>query len=247
MRSDAETSSSSGRSQRSDRNRIPVAVTRPFFRRIVSVSWRYWAAVLVVMCAFLVAFFVVQSLGIAVLEDPLAVGTSASIAVALASVLLLVADVFLPVPSSLVMLGNGALFGVAIGTTVSLVGSLGGAATGFLIGRRGGRLLERLTSRQEMAEADRWFQRWGVTAIIISRPLPIVAETVAIFAGASSISWRSMLLAAAVGLVPTCLLYALAGAVARSFGSAVLIFCLTLFIAGAFWLVERRTHRAARG
>jgi uncharacterized membrane protein YdjX (TVP38/TMEM64 family) len=95
-----------------------------------------------------------------------------------------------------------------------------------------------------MAEADRWFQRWGATAIIISRPLPIVAETVAIFAGASSISWRSMLLAAAVGLVPTCLLYALAGAVAQSFGSAVLIFCLTLFMAGGFWLIERRTRRA---
>lgn len=224
------------------RDSSPVVGTRT---KRVTRLWRYYAAVFSVMAVFLIAFLVVEPLGIPFLQDPTAVTSTTSIAAAFASVFLLVADVFLPVPSSLVMLGNGALFGVAIGTAVSLLGSLSGAAVAFLIGRRGGRLLERLTSSDEIAEADRWFQRWGTTAIVISRPLPIIAETVAIFAGASSIGWRSMLLASAIGLVPTCLLYALAGAVAQSFGSAVLIFCLTFLAAGGFWLVERRMRRAA--
>src|SRR5215211_6626130 len=50
---------------------------------------------------------------------------------------LLVVDVVLPVPSNLVMIAHGALFGVAIGTFLSLVGSIGAALVGFAIGQRG--------------------------------------------------------------------------------------------------------------
>jgi len=67
--------------------------------------------------------------------------------------------VFIPVPSSVVMIANGALFGVAVGTSLSLLGSLGAAALGFLIGRRSTRLLERLVSPAEKARADELLRR----------------------------------------------------------------------------------------
>jgi uncharacterized membrane protein YdjX (TVP38/TMEM64 family) len=46
---------------------------------------------------------------------------------------LLIADVFLPVPASLVMVAHGALFGIVGGTLVSLIGSMGGAVLGFAV------------------------------------------------------------------------------------------------------------------
>ena len=47
---------------------------------------------------------------------------------------LLVADIVLPVPSSVVMLAHGALFGVIPGVALSLLGRTGNAVVGVLIG-----------------------------------------------------------------------------------------------------------------
>ena len=67
---------------------------------------------------------------------------------------LLVADVLLPVPSSLVMVAHGAAFDVLKGTLLSLAGSTGAAMCGFWLGRRGGRLLERCVPTEERARAE---------------------------------------------------------------------------------------------
>ena len=60
--------------------------------------------------------------------------------------------------------------------------------------------------------ADAFLTRWGALAVLVSRPVPIVAETVALLAGASALSWKRFLPAAAVGCAPPALLYAVAGA-----------------------------------
>src|SRR6185436_4502816 len=86
---------------------------------------------------------------------------------------LLIADVLLPVPSSLVMVAHGALCGVALGTFLSLLGSVGAALFGFAIGRRGGKLLERVVTQEERARADKLLARWGALAIVVTRPVPL--------------------------------------------------------------------------
>ena len=94
--------------------------------------------------------------------------------------------VALPVPFSLVMVAHGALFGVAVGTTLlSVVGSTVAALVGFALGRRGGPLLTRLVPPEERVRADRLLTRWGTLAIIVTRPVPLLAETTA--------SWRAPL------------------------------------------------------
>lgn len=200
---------------------------------------RYWILVGSLLCAFLITFLIVEALGVPLLTDPSPWLRHGGWVAALVGLGLLIADVFLPVPSSLVMIAHGALFGVWIGALLSLVGSVGAALLGFAVGRRGGALLERLISREERARVDLMLRRWGALAVVVTRPVPLLAETVAILAGASSLNWTRVTLAAIAGSLPGALLYALAGAMAADFQSGVMVFGLVLVVAAFFYAVSR--------
>jgi uncharacterized membrane protein YdjX (TVP38/TMEM64 family) len=132
------------------------------------------------------------------------------------------------------MVAYSALFGAIGGTLLSVGGSMGAALVGFSIGRRGGPLLARLVSPKERARADYILSRWGTLAIVVTRPVPLLAETVAIMAGTSPLGWRQASLAALLGSIPPALLYALSGATAAALSSGVLVFGLVLLVAGIF-------------
>lgn len=200
---------------------------------------RYLLAMFLLMAFFLALFFIVEALGVPLLTDPTPWMRRGSFLAALLGVSLLIADVFLPVPSSLVMVAHGALFGVAVGTLLSLTGSVGAALFGYAVGRRGGPLLERVVTTAERKRADALLARWGTLAVIVTRPIPLLAETVAIMAGTSGIGWARMALASLVGSLPPALLYALTGAAVADFRSATLMFALVMLLAGLFWLVGR--------
>src|ERR1044071_4474094 len=200
---------------------------------------RYLTVMGAMLAFFLAIFFVVESLGVPLLVDPTPWLSHGGIWAALLGVGLLVADVLLPVPSSLVMVAHGALFGVAVGTLLSLLGSVGAALFGFAIGRRGGRLMERLVTPAERERADQLLKRWGALAIIVTRPVPLLAETVAIMAGTSRMGWGRAGPAALAGGLPPALLYALTGASAGKFQNTVLVFVFVLLVAGFFWMFGR--------
>ncbi|HLP39924.1 MAG TPA: VTT domain-containing protein [Fibrobacteria bacterium] len=202
---------------------------------------RYWILTGLLLALFLGVFGILQALHVPFLQDPSDwMSRQGGAAAAAAGIGLLVADVFLPVPSSLLMVAHGALFGILGGTLLSLGGTLGATALGFALGRRGGRLLERLVSPSEKARADDLLRKYGALAILVTRPLPLLAETVSILAGASPMGWGPMLLAAAAGSLPASLLYAITGATARGFGSGALMFAFVLVFAGVFWVVGRK-------
>ena len=162
---------------------------------------------------------------------------------ALVGVGLLLVDVVLPVPSSLVMVAHGALFGVATGTVLSVIGSTGSAMAGFALGRRGGQLLIRHVPEADRSRADRLLRKWGVLAIIVTRPVPLLAETTAFMAGTSSLGWTKVLIGAVAGSLPAALLYAITGALAANVETGFAAFGLSLVIAGGVWLAARRLAR----
>jgi uncharacterized membrane protein YdjX (TVP38/TMEM64 family) len=209
---------------------------------------RYLFIVAGLLAFFLSVFFVVGALGVPLLTDPSPWLRERGAAAAALGAGLLVADVLLPVPSSLVMVAHGAIFGVVRGTLLSLAGSEGAALVAFAVGRWGGPLLGRLVSAEERARVDRLLQRYGALAVVVTRPVPLLAETTAILAGASPLGWGRVALAALAGSLPPALVYALAGAVAGSFGSSTLVFALVMLTTGCFWLAGRRleTRLAAR-
>lgn len=201
---------------------------------------RYWIITFSLLIFFLILFLIVEAFGVPILSDPAPMLKQPGPVAALVGVGLLVADVVLPVPSSLVMVTHGALFGVGVGTLLSLTGSVGAALTGFAVGRWGGApLLARFVSPAERAQANRLLGQWGTLAIIVTRPVPLLAETVAIMAGASPLSPGRVALAALVGSLPSAVLYALAGATAATFSQTGLILGLLLLIAGGSWLIGR--------
>lgn len=195
---------------------------------------------------FLLVFLAVEALGVPLLRDPTPWLRGGGAPAAATGVGLLVADVILPVPSSLVMVAHGALFGVVVGTLLSLLGSVGAAAFGFAIGRRGGRLFERVVTPAERARADYLLRRWGALAIIVTRPVPLLAEAVAIVAGTSTLGWGRTLLAALAGSLPPALLYAISGAAVADLQSTTLVFALVILTAAFFWVVGRRAEPAPR-
>jgi uncharacterized membrane protein YdjX (TVP38/TMEM64 family) len=202
---------------------------------------RYWTFTALLIGFFLLLFGLVEWLEIPLLSDPSPWFKSGGSMAAFVGVGLLVVDVLLPVPSSLVMIAHGALFGIVVGTMLSLLGSVGAAMLGFAIGRRGGSLMDKLVPAHERERANALLQRWGALAIVVTRPIPLLAETVVILAGASPLRWQSTLLAALAGSFPSALLYALAGASAVRFQHVPWMFALVLLVAGVFFVLGRRT------
>lgn len=191
---------------------------------------RYVAAASGLVVLLLTLFVIVEVAQLPVLTDPRPALGAGGVGAALVGVGLLVADVVLPVPSSLVMLSHGALFGAVGGAALSLSGAVGAAIVGFAIGRGGGPLLHRVVSANERRRADALLERWGLLALIVTRPVPVLAETVAIMAGTSRMRMTTVAFGAAVGAVPAAVLYGIAGAVAAPVANGVLVFGVVLAI-----------------
>ena len=155
-------------------------------------------------------------------------------------VALLALDVFLPIPSSLVMVLSGAAFGVPLGAALALVGSIAGEWLGFeLVRRYGRRMSAAMIGDEELERFHRFFARHGVAAVVITRPLPIVMETMSLVAGLSGMKRRAFLTASLVGTVPIVVVYAYAGAFSREAGSMVPAAVILVAVTGAGWLWYR--------
>ena len=155
-------------------------------------------------------------------------------------VALLASDVFLPVPSSLVMVLSGAAFGVVRGALLALVGSVLGEWLGFeLVRRYGRRMAARIVGDGDLETFNRFFARHGALAVIVTRPLPVVMETMSVVAGLSGMSRKVFLAASVIGTFPIVVIYAYAGAVSREAGSLVPAAVILVALTGLVWLAYR--------
>lgn len=152
-------------------------------------------------------------------------------------VTLLAVDLFLPVPSSLVMILSGAAFGVVWGACFSLIGSIGGEWLGFeLVRRYGVRASRRIVGDAELDRMRALMDRHGVAAVMATRALPVLMETMSVVAGLSNMSRTVFLGSSLAGTLPIVVVYAYAGAVSRDAGSLVPAVVILLAVAGAAWV-----------
>lgn len=153
---------------------------------------------------------------------------------------LLAADIVLPVPSSLVMILSGAAFGVVWGSLIALIGSIGGEWLGFEVARGyGRRAAARIVSDAEINRLGRVFARHGAVAIVVTRALPVVMETMSVVAGLSKMNRGTFLTSSLVGTVPIVVIYAYAGAASREAGSLVPAVVIAIAMAGLGWVLYR--------
>ncbi|MDQ4117404.1 MAG: VTT domain-containing protein [Actinomycetota bacterium] len=201
---------------------------------------RYSALVGAVLTVFLLVFLVAAAVAVPLLDDPGPVLATGGVVAAVGGVGLLLADVVLPVPSSLVMIAHGALFGTAIGSALSLIGGVGAALLGYGLGRCAGPpVLRRVCPAAERERAARLVRRWGVLAVVVTRPVPLVAETVAVVAGAERLGSARTAVSSAVGVLPGAVLYAAAGALGWSSDMGLAVFGAVLLGAAVLWWVGR--------
>lgn len=193
----------------------------------------------VLLCFFLLLFLLVEHFQVPLLSDPSTVLERGGFIAALVGTALLISDILLPVPSSLIMIAYGALFGLVLGTLLSLVGGLGASLVGFWIGRRGATFINRFVSEKERQQADRLMQRWGMIAIIVTRPIPLLSEATSIVAGGTSLRWRAMIIASVLGLIPGAAIYAAAGVYAVSVESTIWSFVVVIGVAFVFWVIGK--------
>lgn len=174
--------------------------------------------------------------------------TTPSVSAAALVVGLLAVDLLVPVPSSLLMILSGAVFGVLPGGLLSLAGSLAGNLLGFEAARRYGRdATRRFIGDAQLARMQGVFASHGAVAILVSRPLPVLMETLSVAAGLSGMRRGPFLAASLAGTLPVVFVYAWAGS--RSLGEGTLVPAIVMLIAVAAggwvisWPVLRRPRR----
>ena len=195
---------------------------------------------------FLAMFLVTEELRVPVLTDPEPYLGPGFWLTGVLGIGLLMADVVLPVPSSGVMILQGAAYGLFWGSLLSLVGGTGATFTGFVVGRRSRQIVNRIAAPDERLRVLDLLDKYGIWAVVVTRPVPMLAETVAILAGAGRLSWWRVTVAGALGNVVPAVAYAAVGAYARSFVDGVVIFLLVLLLATVAWFLQLLYKRVAR-
>lgn len=98
----------------------------------------------------------------------------------------LAVDIFLPVPSSVLLTFAGRCFGSTGGAALGWLGLNISAGLGFYISRWVGQpIVERFSSRSALADFKMLDEKSGPWALVACRGLPILAEASVIFAGLS--------------------------------------------------------------
>lgn len=155
-------------------------------------------------------------------------------------IFLLLIDLLLPIPSSLVMGLSGSLFGIFNGMLLSLTGAMLTALTGYYICRVfGHRMFTRFIGEEDTTNIEQWFERYGVYAIIISRPIPMLTEVLSCLAGATKFSAGQFILSSLIGTIPVCLVYSISGATSSITNPFPLI-CTTLAIPALGWFITKQ-------
>ena len=152
--------------------------------------------------------------------------------------LLLVFDLFLPIPGTAVISGLGLVYGPLWGGLIGAAGSFlsGSMAYGLcrLAGRRAAR---RLLGETDLAKGERLFSNVGGWIVCLSRWLPLAPEVVACMAGLTRMPARGFHLALACGSIPLGFVFAAVGHAGVS--RPLLAIALTALLPPALWLVVR--------
>ncbi|MBI2689377.1 MAG: VTT domain-containing protein [Acidobacteria bacterium] len=124
---------------------------------------------------------------------------------------LLAADIFLPVPSSIVSTASGVLLGFLGGALTNSAGMTLGCWLGYRTGR--------VASGQADEQMRSLWARYGEWTLILTRAVPVLAEAAVLFAGMTAMPMRRFLLLTTLANVGIGTLYAAVGAFAMEWNS----------------------------
>jgi uncharacterized membrane protein YdjX (TVP38/TMEM64 family) len=116
---------------------------------------------------------------------------------------LLVSDLVLPIPNTMVMAALGVIYGPVLGGLVSTLGNCLSGLLGYWLCRSYGRpVAARLIGEADLEAGHRLFARSGGLIVALSRWLPVLPEIVSCMAGLTRMPFRVFVLALFAGSAP---------------------------------------------
>lgn len=160
-----------------------------------------------------------------------------NIAALISFLLMVLQSVISPIPAFLITFANAMIFGWWKGAILSFTSSMVGALLCFYIARVFGRdVVVKFTSNSALKEIEKYFDKYGSKTILICRLLPFISfDLVSYFAGLTSMSLLSFLIATGIGQLPATIIYSyvggmLTGGVKLFVTALLLIFALSILI-----------------
>jgi uncharacterized membrane protein YdjX (TVP38/TMEM64 family) len=126
--------------------------------------------------------------------------------------LMMLQSIIPPLPSNVITITNGLIFGPMWGALLSWASMLMGASACFFLSRRVGRPFASRIVGPSLHSAEGFFQKYGVPAVFLIRIIPFVPfDAVSYAAGLLGIPFPRFLLASGIGLIPSVLIYTFVG------------------------------------
>jgi 3-dehydroquinate synthase len=193
-------------------------------------KWQYIPLFLIMI--ILLSWIVFEAIGILSFEEFLnSLGGIEKFGIAIVIITLLTVDIFIPVPSTIVMPLGGLFFGVFFGILIVSFGSMFASLIGYVIGRAGGPLVKKIISQEETKEMIGWFRVYGKWPVLFAKTLPMMAETVSISAGIAKMPFSQFFIFSLIGTIVTSGIYVIAGNYASTASDILMISVLGFLIA----------------
>ncbi|MFW9825431.1 MAG: TVP38/TMEM64 family protein [Candidatus Thorarchaeota archaeon] len=124
-----------------------------------------------------------------------------------------VQGLFVPLPSELILLASGMIWGIYLGGVMGVIGSMGAALLCYYVSRRGGRpLAEKFVGAKAINLADNFIHKYGTGAIIIARFLPFIAfDPISYASGLVDLDIKKYSLGTFIGSIPRAFFYSFLG------------------------------------
>jgi uncharacterized membrane protein YdjX (TVP38/TMEM64 family) len=199
-----------------------------------------WVILIGLMFALIIIPFLIFEKQFEALGTWLAEGHASGWLSATTIAALLALDVFLPVPSSIVSTGAGVLLGFWRGAAVIWLGMTVGCVLGYAFGAKAAGAARRLVGEDGLARANQIMDRHGNWALVVCRPIPVLAESSVVFAGLVRSPLRPFVWMTTLSNLGIALAYAAVGAFSMEIQSFLLTFAAALALPGVAMLAGRR-------
>ncbi|MHA1530384.1 MAG: TVP38/TMEM64 family protein [Candidatus Heimdallarchaeota archaeon] len=122
------------------------------------------------------------------------------------------------IPSELILLSGGMIFGWVWGSVIGVAGSMVSSVITFYISKRGGRAIIDATGekigilKRSILVFDIWIKRWGLWAILVGRAVPVIMfDPISYAAGLANVKDWQYFLATFIGSIPRSIFYVFLG------------------------------------
>ncbi len=154
----------------------------------------------------------------------------------LMSILLLITDLLLPLPATIIMAATGFLYGPVIGSLISIAGSFGSGSLAYWVCRSFGEgTTKKILGEKEFEKGRGIAERAGGWIVVLSRWLPVLPEVVACMAGLTRMNAIKFHVALLCGTIPMAVVYSIIGAQGNADPTIAII--LSAGLPPVIWLI----------